>query len=357
MFPKGQMLKASGPSGIGKALTLFIDRAKIQVQAGSGGNGIVSFRREAFVPRGGPDGGNGGNGGSVVFIADPHLHTLLDFHYRTIYRAARGAHGEGAKRTGRSAEDLIVRVPLGTRVYDGDKLLVDMVEPEQRSIIAQGGRGGRGNAEYTTSTNRAPRKATNGKPGEERELLLELKLMADVGLVGLPNAGKSTLLSVLTSARPKIAPYPFTTLHPNLGVVRPTEFTSFVLADIPGLIEGASDGKGLGFDFLRHVERTRVLIYLLDAGSENPKEDLKILKRELKKWNPDLVKRPSIVVLSKSDLLSVVPPKGPWKMRISSATGEGLEKFVQTVWSILQEAPLPHLFRQPEQSSQDQEEV
>ena len=334
-----------------KRNVLFIDRAKILVKAGDGGNGIVSFRREAFVPRGGPDGGNGGNGGSVVFIADPHLHTLLDFHYRTQYRAERGAHGEGAKRTGRSAEDLIVRVPLGTRVNEGGQLLVDMVEPEQRFVVAQGGRGGRGNAEYATSTNRAPRKATSGKPGEERELQLELKLMADVGLVGLPNAGKSTLLSVLTSARPKIAPYPFTTLHPNLGVVRPSEFTSFVLADIPGLIEGASDGKGLGFDFLRHIERTRVLVYLLDAMAKNPKEDLKILKNELKKWNPDLVKRPALVVLSKSDLLNSAPPKGPWKMQISSATGEGLEKFVQKIWNVLLEAPLPNVFRQPEKSS------
>jgi GTP-binding protein len=328
---------------------VFIDRAKIHVKAGDGGNGVVSFRREAFVPRGGPDGGNGGHGGSVILECDPQLHTLLDFHYRTRFRAERGAHGEGAKRSGRKGEDLSVRVPPGTRVYEGSKLLADLVQPGQRFVVAQGGRGGKGNAEFATPTHRAPRKATAGKAGEERELVLELKLMADVGLVGLPNAGKSTLLSVLTAARPKIAPYPFTTRHPNLGIVRPAEFASFVLADIPGLIEGAAEGKGLGFEFLRHVERTRVLVYLLDASSPRPREDLKVLRRELKKWNPDLVKRPGLVVLTKCDLLTAAPVKGPWKLRISSVTGEGLDKLVKTVWSMLQEAPLPQVFRPPDE--------
>ena len=347
------MLKGIWPFGHSTAIyDVFIDRAKIRVKAGDGGNGVVSFRREAYVPRGGPDGGNGGRGGSVILEADPQLHTLLDFHYRTLYRAPRGAHGEGARRNGRHGEDLLIRVPLGTRVYEGRELLVDLVQPQQRFTVAEGGRGGRGNAGFATSTNRAPRKATAGNPGEERELRLELKLMADVGLVGLPNAGKSTLLSVLTAARPKIASYPFTTLHPHLGIVRPAEFTSFVLADIPGLIDGAAEGKGLGFEFLRHVERTRVLVYMLDASSEQPREDLKVLKKELKKWNPDLVKRPALVVLSKCDLLEGVPPKGPWKLRISSATGEGLDQFVKTVWAMLQKAPPPEVFRPPNEPAQ-----
>lgn len=330
---------------------MFIDRARIRVKAGDGGNGIVSFRREAFIPRGGPDGGNGGDGGSILLEADPHMHTLLDFHYRTEYKADRGAHGEGARRSGRKGADLVIRIPLGTRVFESSTLVVDFIEPHQRFVVAEGGRGGRGNSEFATSTNQAPRKSTPGKPGVERELLLELKLMADVGLVGHPNAGKSTLLSVLTSARPKIAPYPFTTLHPNLGIVRPTEFTSFVLADIPGLIDGAAEGKGLGYEFLRHIERTRVLVYLLDASSEDPKNDLRILKKELKKWNPDLVKRPSLIVLSKCDLLTEPPAKGPWKLRISSATGEGLETLVQKVWKMLQDAPLPSVFRAPDHYS------
>ncbi len=326
----------------------FVDRAKIYVKAGDGGNGCVSFRREAYVPRGGPDGGNGGQGGSVILEGDPQLQTLLDFHYRTHYKAERGHHGEGARRSGHSGEDLIVKVPLGTRVYDGATLVTDVTAPGQQAVVAQSGRGGRGNAEFATSTNRAPRHATPGQEGEEHHLLLELKLMADVGLVGLPNVGKSTLLSVLTAARPKIAPYPFTTLHPNLGIIRPTEYTSFVIADIPGLMEGASDGKGLGFEFLRHIERTRVLVYLVDATSEHPREDLKILKAELKKWNADLLKRPSLVVLSKVDLLGDNPaPKGSWKVRISSATGDGLEKLVQKTWELLQTAPAPEVFRAP----------
>jgi GTP-binding protein len=326
---------------------VFVDRAKIRVKAGDGGNGVVSFRREAYVPRGGPDGGNGGRGGSVILVADPQLQTLLDFHYRTHFRAPRGAHGQGAKRSGRNGRDLVIPVPAGTRVFKGRELLVDLVHPGQRFVVAEGGRGGRGNAEFATPTHRAPRKATPGKAGQEHELLLELKLMADVGLVGLPNAGKSTLLSVLTSARPKIASYPFTTRHPNLGIVRPTEFTSFVLADIPGLIEGAAEGKGLGFEFLRHIERTRVLVYLLDASSPRPRQDLKILKGELAKWNPDLVKRPGLVVMSKCDLLDGAPPQGPWKLRISSVTGEGLDTLIETISRMLEAAPVPEVFREP----------
>jgi GTPase len=328
---------------------VFIDRAKIHVKAGDGGNGCVSFRREAYVPRGGPDGGNGGLGGSVIIEADPHLHTLLDFHYRTRYTADRGAHGEGARRSGRSGSDLVVKVPLGTRVYNDSELIADLIEPGERITVAAGGHGGRGNSEFATPRVRAPRRSTPGQKGQEFELRLELAMMADVGLVGLPNAGKSTLLSVLTAAQPKIAPYPFTTLQPNLGIVRPSEYTNFVLADIPGLIEGASEGKGLGFDFLRHIERTRVLLFLIDATSADPKADLRVLKAELKKWNPDLAKRPSLVVLSKVDLLGDTPaPKSTlWKMKISSATAEGLPELVQRLWKLLLDAPVPQVFRAP----------
>jgi GTPase len=328
---------------------LFIDRAKIHVKAGDGGNGIISFRREAFAPKGGPDGGNGGKGGSIFFIADAQLHTLLDFHYRPNFVADRGQHGSGGKKTGKDGSDLTVKIPLGTRVYEGDQLVVDLAENGQKFCVAKGGRGGLGNSEFATPRIRTPRKATDGKIGEERDLYLELKLMADVGLVGLPNAGKSTLLSVLTSAHPKIAPYPFTTLHPNLGIVRPSEYDSFVMADIPGLIEGASDGKGLGYEFLRHIERTRVLVFLIDASSTTQKEDLKILKSELKRWNPDLVKRPALVILTKIDLIpeGTEIPKGPWKHKISSATGEGLEVLVKKLWKMLQTAPVPDIFRAP----------
>jgi GTP-binding protein len=231
-------------------------------------------------------------------------------------------------------------------------LLGDLTEAGQRLTICKGGRGGLGNQHFASARNQAPRMAEKGEPFEERRLKLELKLIADLGLVCLPNAGKSTLLSVLTAARPKIAPYPFTTLHPNLGIVRPSEYETFVIADIPGLIEGASDGRGLGFEFLRHIERTRVLLFLIDATSEHPKEDLKVLKAELKKWNPDLAKRPSIVVLSRCDLMDgAAAPKGPWKMQISSADGTGLELLVEKLWKMLQTAPIPEQFRPPMDSA------
>ena len=327
---------------------MFIDRVKIQVKAGDGGDGIVAFRREAYVPHGGPDGGNGGHGGSVIIEADAQLQTLLDFHYRSRFEAERGRHGQGSKCSGRTGEDCLIKVPVGTRIFEADELLADLTEAGQQVVAAKGGKGGLGNAEFATPTNRAPRKATLGKVGDERELWLELKLMADVGLVGLPNAGKSTLLSMLTAARPKIAAYPFTTLSPNLGIVRPTEFTSFVLADIPGLIEGASEGKGLGFEFLRHIERTRVLVFLVEATSENPGRDLRTLKAELKAWNADLLKRPSLAVLSKCDLTSERKRlRPPWTLRISSATGEGLEELVDRLTEMLTTAPAPSEFRPP----------
>ncbi len=329
-------------------MSSFIDRVKIRVKAGDGGNGCVSFRREAFVPQGGPDGGDGGRGGSIFLEGDSQLHTLVDLHYRSRYKAERGQHGEGRCRTGLSGDDLVIRVPLGTRVFEGTELIADVLGQGQRICVAKGGRGGRGNYNFATPTNRAPRKSTPATLGDERTLLLELKLMADVGLVGLPNAGKSTLLSVLTAARPKIAAYPFTTLHPNLGIVRVSEYASFVMADIPGLIEGASEGRGLGYEFLRHIERTRVLVFLIDGTSDSPKEDLKVLKRELKKWNADLAKRPSLVVLSKCDLVEdAESPKGPWKLAISSATGDGLDALVTKLWKLLQTAPIPEVFRAP----------
>ncbi|NUO18735.1 GTPase ObgE [bacterium] len=329
---------------------MFVDRAKIYVKAGDGGDGRVSFLREAYRPLGGPDGGDGGDGGSVWLIADPQLHTLMDLRHQVEFYAENGEMGGRKKCSGKGGKDFELRLPVGTQVFTDEGLIADLSEPGQRLCIAEGGRGGKGNYNFVTARNQAPRKATNGKPGVERNLLLELRLMADVGLVGLPNAGKSTLLSVLTAARPKIAPYPFTTLSPNLGIVRPTEYTSFVLADLPGLIEGASEGKGLGFEFLRHVERTRILLFLLDATSTDIKADLKILKAELKQWNPDLLKRPSLIVLSKKDLLPEGEPlpKGPWKHSISSATHEGIEELIKKLWLLLESAPIPKIFREPD---------
>lgn len=311
----------------------------------------MSFLREAFRPLGGPDGGDGGTGGSVYLVADPQLHTLMDFRHKFDFSAEDGAMGGRKNCTGRDGKDVEVRLPVGTQIYSEQGLLADLSEADQRICVAEGGKGGKGNQHFTTSRNQAPRKATPGKPGQEHNLLLELRLMADVGLVGLPNAGKSTLLSVLTAARPKIAPYPFTTLSPNLGIVRPTEYSSFVLADLPGLIEGASDGKGLGYEFLRHVERTRVLLFLLDCTSPDPKADLKVLKAELKSWNPDLLKRPTLVVLSKTDMWPEGEklPKGPWKHSISSATSTGIEELIEKLWKLLEDAPVPRVFREPDE--------
>ncbi|MCB1059144.1 MAG: GTPase ObgE [Calditrichaeota bacterium] len=330
---------------------MFVDRAKIYVKAGDGGDGRVSFLREAYRPLGGPDGGDGGNGGSVYLIADSQLHTLMDLRHQVEYSAVSGEMGGRKKCTGKNGADIEIKLPVGTQVYTEEGLFADLSESGQRICIAEGGKGGRGNINFVTSRNQAPRKATLGKPGIERNLLLELRIVADVGLVGLPNAGKSTLLSVLTAARPKIAPYPFTTLSPNLGIVRPSEYTSFVMADLPGLIEGASGGKGLGYDFLRHVERTRVLLFLLDCTSADIKADLKILKAELKKWNPDLLKRPMLIVLSKTDLWQEGEklPKGPWKHTISSATHSGIEELIQRLWKLLEDAPTPRVFREPDE--------
>ena len=286
---------------------MFVDEARITVVGGDGGDGCVSFRREKFVPRGGPDGGDGGDGGSVVLVADPELNTLLPFRYRSIFRAERGRHGEGAQRTGRSGADTLVRVPVGTLVVDDgdDTLVVDLSREGDRIAVARGGRGGRGNARFATSTNRAPRRHDAGTEGEQRVIRLELKLLADVGLVGFPNAGKSTLLSRISAARPKIADYPFTTLAPMLGVARVDDDRTLVVADIPGLIENAHAGAGLGDRFLRHVERCAVLLHLVDPTSAGRSfaDAVDAIDRELSLHSAILASKPQILVLTKQDVL------------------------------------------------------
>ncbi len=326
----------------------FIDTATIRVKAGDGGHGCVSFRREKYVPKGGPDGGNGGKGGDVILVADPHMSTLLDYHYRHVYVAENGRHGEGGNRTGRSGADLILRVPCGTVVRDATtgEILGDLSEPGQRLVVARGGRGGRGNAAFATPTQRAPRIAEPGQPGEERLLELELKLLADIGLVGFPNVGKSTLLATISAARPKIADYPFTTLSPVLGMVRLGPDQSFVVADIPGLIEGAHQGRGLGHHFLRHIERTRVLVFLLEALSEDPESDYLTLLRELEQYNPELLTKSRIICLSKADLLTPeqryraerLRIEGAAPLLISAVTGEGIPELLSRMWDALQRA-------------------
>jgi len=286
----------------------FIDEAIIHVKAGDGGNGCVSFRREKYVPKGGPDGGDGGKGGDVYLVATSSKHTLLDFHYRRIFRAERGQHGRGKNQHGRSGKDLLIPVPVGTVVKDAltGEVLADLAEDGQKWLAARGGRGGRGNARFATPTNQAPRFAEDGEKGEERDLKLELKLLADVGIVGFPNAGKSTLISVISDAKPKIADYPFTTLVPQLGVVGVGTDQSFVVADIPGLIEGAHQGAGLGIQFLKHIERTRVLIHLIDITylePDDPFRPYQIIREELRNFNPDLVEKPEVVALNKIDLI------------------------------------------------------
>ncbi|HSQ60523.1 MAG TPA: GTPase ObgE [Acidobacteriota bacterium] len=332
---------------------MIADRARILVAAGRGGHGCVSFRREKYVPKGGPDGGDGGDGGSVVFHVNPHLRTLLDFQSRTRFEAKRGANGSGNQRTGRSGEDLVVEVPAGTMVVDpttGD-LIADLVEPDAVWVAAKGGRGGRGNARFATSTNQAPRHAQSGRDGESRELRLELRLIADVGLVGFPNVGKSTLLARLSAARPKIADYPFTTLEPHLGLAKVGEERSFVMADLPGLIEGAHQGKGLGLDFLRHVWRTRVLLILIDCASEDPERDLATLRNELREYHEDLTRKPSVVALSRADLLERAPDiEAPppfalegarWGGSISGVTGQGTAALLERLWELLTSVAVP----------------
>ncbi|HEX4997327.1 MAG TPA: GTPase ObgE [Terriglobia bacterium] len=327
---------------------MFIDEAQIIVKAGAGGHGCIAFRREKFVPRGGPSGGDGGDGGSIYLVADPHENTLLRFRFNRAFKAERGRHGEGSNRHGKSGGDLEIPVPLGTVVKDEatGEILCDFTDASERVLIARGGRGGRGNAHFASSVNRTPKRAQDGKPGEEKTLRLELKLLADVGLVGYPNAGKSTLISRISAARPKIADYPFTTLEPHLGVVAMDIDHSFVVADIPGLIEGAHEGHGLGTQFLRHIERTRVIAQLVDVSvmSGDPVDDFKAIARELELYDPGLAAKPRVVVATKLDAAD--PDKtrkleqwcgqnGMEVIRISSVTGEGLEELKRKVFSIL----------------------
>lgn len=322
---------------------MFIDRVKIKIKAGDGGNGVTAFRREKFVPRGGPSGGDGGNGGDVWLESDEGINTLLHLRFNPEHKAERGRHGEGSNRFGKHGEDAVIKVPVGTQVFDAgsNDLLFDFTEPGQRFLAAKGGKGGWGNAHFATPTRRAPKFHYQGRPGQEKELQLELKLIADVGLVGFPNAGKSTLISVISAARPKIADYPFTTLEPNLGVVDMGDYKTFVVADIPGLIEGASEGAGLGDRFLRHVERTKLMLHLVDVSSfsgRDPVSDYEIINRELAAYNEDLAARPQIVVATKVDVIDdperledlrkrAVKDGKPF-FAISSATREGVDQLL-----------------------------
>jgi GTP-binding protein len=324
----------------------FVDYVKIHVKAGDGGRGCVSFRREKYVPRGGPDGGDGGRGGHVIFRATDELNTLLDLRYQRMYRAQRGQHGMGKKMHGKNGEDLIIPVPVGTVIKDADseKLIIDLDREEKEVIIAKGGKGGLGNAHFATPVKQAPRFAQPGEKGEEKLLVLELKLLADVGLIGLPNAGKSTLLSVISSAKPKIADYPFTTLTPILGVVKLEDFRSFVAADIPGLIEGAHKGIGLGYQFLRHVERTSILLHLIDISETSggdPVENLEKINRELELYSPELIRKPQIVVGTKLDsagnkekldrLEQYCKIKKAEFFPVSAVTGNGITKLLSFI--------------------------
>lgn len=326
---------------------MFIDEVRIYVKAGDGGNGCMAFRREKFVPKGGPSGGDGGHGGDIIMFASQHYNTLLHFRFNPEHKAERGRHGEGSNRTGRDAVDTELPVPIGTVVYNDDtgELIHDFSTPDDRFTIAKGGRGGRGNQHFATSTHQAPTEHEAGRTGQEFRLRLELKLLADVGLVGFPNAGKSTLISRISAAKPKIADYPFTTLEPNLGVVRLLESDrTFVVADIPGLIEGAHEGAGLGIQFLRHIERTKLLVHLVDISefsARDPVEDFKIILKELGSFSDELLKKPMIVVATKIDVAqdptrlqrlkrAVARRKLPF-YKVSSVTGDGLKELVSVM--------------------------
>jgi GTP-binding protein len=328
-------------------LVTFLDEATIRVTAGTGGSGCMAFRREVFVPRGGPSGGDGGHGGSVYVRADPQLSTLLDYQYKTHWRAERGQHGKGANKTGASGDDLYLPVPPGTELRDAETgaTLGEVVEPGETMLLARGGRGGRGNARFATSTHQSPREWEPGEEGEDRRLTLVLKLIADVGLLGQPNAGKSTLLASVSAARPKIADYPFTTLVPNLGVVQLSDGRAFVLADIPGIIEGAHAGKGLGDRFLRHVERTRVLAYLLPLDGGDPQGTYDLLRREAAAYSPALSDKPHVVVFTKLDLLpadsplpALVAPDARAVLAISAVARRGLDQLAERLHRLVAES-------------------
>lgn len=319
----------------------FIDTAKIYIKSGKGGMGHISFRREKYVPKGGPDGGNGGRGGSVIFIADKHLSTLLDFKYKLHYRAENGQNGGKAKRTGSDGKDLLIKVPFGTVIKDGEnnEIIADLVNNGDKIIAAKGGRGGKGNAEFATPTNRAPRYAQQGGEAIENTILLELKSIADVGIVGFPNVGKSTFISVISEAKPKIADYHFTTLVPNFGIVKISEGENYSVADIPGIIEGASDGKGLGLQFLRHIERTNTLLFMIDATSPHPKNDYITLVKELKKYSKDFIYKNSIVCFSKIDAIEKSQLSKLKRLKfeekvffISSIRGDSIKDLKYALW-------------------------
>jgi GTP-binding protein len=330
---------------------MFIDEAVIYVKSGKGGDGVVHFRREKYIPRGGPDGGDGGRGGDVVFKVSAVLNTLQEFQHQHRFIAPDGKPGARSDRTGHSAEDLVIRVPPGTVIYDADngRLIADLVEGEQELVICKGGRGGRGNTRFANSRDQAPRMAEKGAPGEERNLRLELKLIADVGIIGVPNAGKSTLLAAITNAKPKIADYPFTTIEPNLGVGVLDDERTLILADIPGLIEGAHMGTGLGFEFLRHIQRTRVLVHLLDGLADDPLVDYAQINSELALFDPDLGKKPQVVALNKIDLPDVqarwedlqkkFKKKGITPLAISAATGSNVRQMLSKAYELLSVAP------------------
>ena len=338
---------------------MFTDYVKIYVSAGKGGNGAISFRHEKYVAAGGPDGGDGGKGGDVYFKVDKDANTLIEFRYKKKFKAQNGENGQGARKYGKSGEDLIIKVPIGTVIKDAstNEILADLSKNDEEALILKGGRGGLGNSHFATATRQAPRFAQDGEPGEEKELILELKLLADVGLVGFPNVGKSTFLSVVTSASPKIANYHFTTINPNLGVVKSKYGDSFVIADIPGIIEGASEGAGLGLQFLRHIERTRLLLHFIDvSGSEgrNPVDDYNKINEELKKYSEKLAKRKQIIVASKSDLVQendenfinlkkIADKNNQPIFKISSITGEGIEELMNFVSKTLKTLPKENL--------------
>jgi len=331
---------------------MFLDESRIQVKAGGGGNGCISFRREKYVPFGGPNGGDGGRGGHVILLADPQIQTLFDIGTVRTFRAERGEHGQGSQCTGRMGEDLVVRVPLGTLVKDSDgNLLADLTEAGTEWVAARGGKGGLGNQHFASPRNQAPRKCTPGQPGEERELFLELKLVADVGLVGYPNAGKSSLLAALSHAHPRISDYPFTTLGPSLGIVPAHDGSSFVMADIPGLIEGAAEGKGLGHQFLRHIERTRVLLFLVDPWDPRAEDEtdaqraqrvrdaVKVLRGELEKYHPRLLAKPWLVAVNKCDLGQPVQVGDlPRTFYVSAQARTGLKPLVDRLWDVVKDA-------------------
>ena len=320
---------------------MFIDHAKVELIAGSGGQGAIHFRREKYISKGGPDGGDGGRGGHIIFKVDSNLHTLQDINYQRKYAAANGAPGGGNRKTGKNGKDIIVFVPEGTLIKNSEDetIVADLINDGEKFLVCSGGKGGRGNIRFKSSTNQSPRKAQPGLPGESGIFNIELKVLADVGLVGLPNAGKSTLLSRLSSARPKIADYPFTTLEPKLGIVKYGDFSSFVMADIPGIIKGASKGKGLGHQFLKHIERNKILVYLIDSTDPSPYTTYKTLEKEIINFNKDLMIKTMIVCRTKSDIK--LKPKSDWSkinkeiFEISSITGEGLDNLIAKIISVI----------------------